>query len=109
MVTDDASAIACLSEKGRLLVFGLGEIKQLSSGGRGVILMELEDKESLLSAQAISQHGVRVLGIGRGGKPQEINLSATGLGIHIGKRARKGKALEAKIKASGLQKIMAKE
>lgn len=109
VVTDDASAIACLSEKGRLLVFGLAEIKQLSSGGRGVILMELEDKESLASAQAISQRGVRVLGIGRGGKPQEVNLSATGLGIHIGKRARKGKALEAKIKASGLQKIIAKE
>ncbi|MFZ6875092.1 DNA topoisomerase IV subunit A [Undibacterium sp. Di27W] len=109
VVTDDASAIACLSEKGRLLVFGLAEIKQLSSGGRGVILMELEDKESLVSAQAISQRGVRVLGIGRGGKPQEVNLSATGLGIHIGKRARKGKALEAKIKASGLQKITVKE
>lgn len=109
VVTEDASAIACLSEKGRLLVFGLAEIKQLSSGGRGVILMELEDKESLVSAQAISQRGVRVLGIGRGGKPQEVNLSASGLGIHIGKRARKGKALEAKIKASGLQKITAKE
>ncbi|MFZ6640554.1 DNA topoisomerase IV subunit A [Undibacterium sp. TC4M20W] len=109
VVTEDASAIACLSEKGRLLVFGLAEIKQLSSGGRGVILMELEDKESLVSAQAISQRGVRVLGIGRGGKPQEVNLSASGLGIHIGKRARKGKTLEAKIKASGLQKITAKE
>lgn len=109
VVADDASAIACLSEKGRLLVFGLAEIKQLSSGGRGVILMELEDKESLVSAQAISQRGVRVLGVGRGGKPQEVNLSASGLGIHIGKRARKGKALEAKIKASGLQKITAKE
>lgn len=109
VVADDASAIACLSEKGRLLVFGLAEIKQLSSGGRGVILMELEDKESLVSAQAISQRGVRVLGIGRGGKPQEVSLSASGLGIHIGKRARKGKALEAKIKASGLQKITAKE
>ena len=109
VVTEDASAIACLSEKGRLLVFGLTEIKQLSSGGRGVILMELEDKESLLSAQAISQRGVRVLGIGRGGKPQEVSLSASGLGIHIGKRARKGKALEAKIKASGLVKIVAKE
>lgn len=109
VVAEDASAIACLSEKGRLLVFSLAEIKQLSSGGRGVILMELEDKESLVSAQAISQRGVRVLGIGRGGKPQEVNLSATGLGIHIGKRARKGKALEAKIKASGLQKITAKE
>ncbi|MFZ6657044.1 DNA topoisomerase IV subunit A [Undibacterium sp. TJN19] len=109
VVTGDASAIACLSEKGRLLVFGLTEIKQLSSGGRGVILMELEDKENLLAAQAISQRGVRVLGIGRGGKAQEVSLSASGLGIHIGKRARKGKTLEAKIKAASLQKIEPKE
>ena len=105
VIGDDASAIACLSEKGRLLVFGLAEIKQLSSGGRGVILMELEDKEMLIGAQAISQKGVKVSGIGRGGKTQEVNLSATALSIHINKRARKGKTLEAKIKASGLQKI----
>jgi len=104
-ISDDASAIACLSEKGRLLVFGLNEIKQLSSGGRGVILMELEDKEKLLSAQAISQKGVKVSGIGRGGKAQEVNLSASGLTIHINKRARKGKALESKLKPSSLQKI----
>ena len=45
-VAEDASAIACLSEKGRLLVFGLNEIKQLSSGGRGVILMELETRKN---------------------------------------------------------------
>src|SRR5690606_5832649 len=51
----DASAIACLSEKGRLLVFGLDEIKSLSAGGRGVILMDLEKGEKLLAAQAISQ------------------------------------------------------
>ncbi|MBC3861835.1 DNA topoisomerase IV subunit A [Undibacterium jejuense] len=105
IISDDASAIACLSEKGRLLVFGLAEIKQLSSGGRGVILMELEDKEMLIGAQAISQKGVKVRGVGRGGKEQEVNLSATSLSIHINKRARKGKALESKIKASGLQKI----
>ena len=59
----------------------------------------------LIGAQAISQKGVKVSGIGRGGKTQEVNLSATALSIHINKRARKGKALEAKIKASGLQKI----
>ena len=103
-VAEDASAIACLSEKGRLLVFGLNEIKQLSSGGRGVILMELEDKEKLLAATAISQKGVKVHGIGRGGKAQEVSLSASGLANHIGKRARKGKALEAKVKAQSLQK-----
>lgn len=105
VIAEDASAIACLSGNGRLLVFGLNEIKQLSSGGRGVILMELEDKEALLAAQAISQKGVRVSGIGRGGKAQEVNLSANALSVHINKRARKGKPLEAKIKASSLQKL----
>ena len=102
MVTPDASAIACLSEKGRLLVFGLDEIKTLSGGGRGVILMELENNEKLIAAQAITQKGVVVSGTGRGGKEQDIILSASGLAAHIGKRARKGKALEAKIKPVGL-------
>ncbi|MBC3927552.1 DNA topoisomerase IV subunit A [Undibacterium sp. CY21W] len=105
VISEDASAIACLSENGRLLVFGLNEIKQLSSGGRGVILMELEEKEALLAAQAINQKGVRVTGTGRGGKVQEVNLSANALSVHINKRARKGKPLEAKIKASSLQKL----
>ncbi|CAN5824172.1 DNA topoisomerase IV subunit A [soil metagenome] len=104
-IAPDASAIACLSEKGRLLVFGLSEIKQLSSGGRGVILMELEDKERLLDVKAISQKGLRVSGIGRGSKPQDVNLSASGLAIHIGKRARKGKLLESKIKAGEIQRL----
>jgi topoisomerase-4 subunit A len=98
----NASAVACLSEKGRLLVFGLDEVKPLT-GGRGVILMELEASEKLLAAQPISQRGVVVTGMGRGGKAQELLLSASGLAPHIGKRARKGKALEGtKIKAAGL-------
>ncbi|WP_050463343.1 DNA topoisomerase IV subunit A [Herbaspirillum autotrophicum] len=98
----NASAVACLSEKGRLLVFGLDELKTLASGGRGVILMELEKGEKLLAAQAITQKGVLVSGIGRGGKAQEVSLSAVALGPHIGKRARKGKALESKLKANTL-------
>ncbi|RJG05421.1 DNA topoisomerase IV subunit A [Noviherbaspirillum cavernae] len=102
VVGSNASAIACLSEKGRLLVFGLDEIKTLSGGGRGVILMELEKDEKLLAAQAISQKGVTVSGTGRGGKEQEVALSASGLASHIGKRARKGKVLDAKIKPAGL-------
>lgn len=101
-VTAGASAIACLSEKGRVLVFGIDEIKSLTAGGRGVILMELEKNEKLLAAQPISQRGVIVSGIGRGAKAQEVLLSASGLAIHIGKRARKGKAMESKIKATTL-------
>ncbi|WP_076592109.1 DNA topoisomerase IV subunit A [Herminiimonas arsenitoxidans] len=101
-VTAAASAIACLSEKGRVLVFGIDEIKSLGAGGRGVILMDLEKNEKLLAAEPISQRGVLVSGAGRGGKAQEVLLSASGLAVHIGKRARKGKALESKIKATTL-------
>jgi len=108
VVNGNASAIACLSEKGRLLVFGLDEIKTLSGGGRGVILLELEKNEKLLAAQPIDQRGVLVSGIGRGGKAQEVALSASGLAAHIGKRARKGKALESKLKAGNLAAIAPK-
>ncbi len=101
-VSANASAVACLSEKGRLLVFGLDECKSLTNGGRGVILMDLEQGEKLIAAEPISQRGVLVSGIGRGGKAQEVALSASGLAPHIAKRARKGKALESKIKPQTL-------
>ncbi|OFZ69796.1 MAG: DNA topoisomerase IV subunit A [Betaproteobacteria bacterium RBG_16_58_11] len=101
-VSDKVNAIACLSEKGRLLVFDLDEIKTLSGGGRGVILMELDKNEILIAAQPISKRGVIVTGAGRGGKVQEVLLSASGLAAHVGKRARKGKSLDAKIKPSAL-------
>jgi topoisomerase-4 subunit A len=100
------SAIACLSEKGRLLVFGMDEIKHLSGGGRGVILMELDSKEKLLAVQPISQKGVVLAGMGRGAKPQELPLSASGLSPYIGKRARKGKSLEGtKLKPNALTAV----
>jgi topoisomerase-4 subunit A len=102
-VAVNASAVACLSEKGRLLVFGMDECKTLSSGGRGVILMDLDPKEKLIAAQAISQKGVIVAVTKRNGTPAEIGLSASGLAPHIGKRARKGRALESKLKATALR------
>jgi topoisomerase-4 subunit A len=103
VVTSNGSAIACLSAKGRLLVFGLSEIKHLSSGGKGVILMDLEPGEKLLAVQVISQKGVTVSGIGRAAKPQDISLSAANLAPHIQKRARKGRALDSKLKPSALK------
>jgi topoisomerase-4 subunit A len=100
------SAIACLSEKGRLLVFGLDEIKNQPGGGRGVILMELEKNEKMVAAQPISQKGVILSGIGRGGKAQELTLSASSLAAHFGKRARKGRTLEGtKLKPNALAAV----
>ena len=106
VIAANASAVACLSEKGRLLVFGMDELKTLANGGRGVTLMELEPKEKLLSVQPISQKGVTVHGTWAGNKPREVDLSASGLAVHFGKRARKGKALVAKVKCLALKPIV---
>ncbi|QJE00554.1 DNA topoisomerase IV subunit A [Massilia forsythiae] len=102
VVADQAGAIACLSERGRVLVFGIDEMKVLTNGGRGVTLMELEPKETLLAAQPISQKGVKVIGTWAGDKPRTVELFASGLEPHFGKRAKKGKPLSAKLKARDL-------
>ncbi|WJF91692.1 DNA topoisomerase IV subunit A [Paraburkholderia bonniea] len=102
----DASAVACLSGGGRLLVFGLDEIKTLSGGGRGVTLMALEGAEPLLQALAISQAGVVLTGTGRGGKAAEETLAGIALAPHIGKRARRGRAPETKLKVTGLRPVL---
>ena len=102
VIADTAGAVACLSEKGRVLVFGIDEMKVLTNGGRGVTLMDLEPKEKLLAAQPISQKGVNVIGTWAGSKPRVVELYASGLEPHFGKRAKKGKPLSAKLKASDL-------
>jgi topoisomerase-4 subunit A len=102
-VAGDATSIACLSEKGRLLVFGIDEVKLQSGGGRGVILMGLDANEKLGAVQPVSKRGgLVVIGAGRGGKAQELPLSGAALNVYAGTRARKGKKLESKIKPFGL-------
>lgn len=104
VVLPDASAIAVVSEKARLLVFGMDEMKVLANGGRGVTLMELEPKEKLVAACAITQKGVTVLGIGNAQKAKEERMTPNALaeGEHFGKRARKGKPMPTRIKPTGL-------
>ncbi|UGQ45686.1 DNA topoisomerase IV subunit A [Massilia endophytica] len=102
VVAEGSSAIAVISEKANLLVFGMDEMKVLSNGGRGVTLMDLGDKEKLVAARAITQKGVTVLGTGNASKPKEEKLGATALAPHIGKRARKGKPMPTRIKPTGL-------
>ena len=102
VIAEKAGAVACLSEKGRLLVFGMDEIKVLTNGGRGVILIHLEAKEKLLAVQPITQKGVNVIGTWAGAKPRVVELFASSLEPHFGKRALKGKALAQKVKAVSL-------
>ncbi len=98
-------SLACLSALGRLLVFPLSELKSLAGGGKGVILMDLEKGETLLATQPVAQKGLYILGSGRGGKAQQVTLSANALVAYAGKRARKGKVLESRIKPTALEAI----
>ncbi|CAG9222158.1 DNA topoisomerase 4 subunit A [Paraburkholderia sabiae] len=93
----DATQVACLSGGGRLLVFGLDEMKTLSGGGRGVILMALDPNEALTQALAISKAGVVLQGVYRN-KPTEEDLSGKALEPNVGKRARKGRSPDTKLK-----------
>ncbi|CAG4900291.1 DNA topoisomerase IV subunit A [Paraburkholderia saeva] len=103
----DATQVACLSGAGRLLVFGMDEMKTLSGGGRGVTLMALDDKEALAQALAIGKAGVVLQGTGRGGKQQEETLVGAALAPHVGKRARKGRAPDTKLKVQALRPALA--
>jgi topoisomerase-4 subunit A len=91
--------IACLSERGRVLVFDAAELKSLSGGGRGVTLMDLDDGEKLLSALPISKSGAIVTAVkGKADKPVELHLTGDLLEAQHGHRARKGKLVDSKLK-----------
>ncbi len=102
-VLPEASQVACLSSSGRLLVFGLDEMKTLTGGGRGITLMMLDEKETLAQALAFGSAGVVLLGTGRGGKPQEEIFAGATLEPHVGKRARRGRAPDTRIKVSAMR------
>jgi topoisomerase-4 subunit A len=101
IVAADDSAVACLSERARLLVFGLDEVKLQAAGGRGVTLQDLDAGEQLLAAVAISDSGVTVEGPS-GTRQRQLALSGAALAAHFGKRARKGRKIDARMKPETL-------
>jgi topoisomerase-4 subunit A len=104
-VIPGATLVGCLSSAGKLLVFGMDEMKTLSGGGRGVILMGLDAKETLRQALAFDARGVMMIGTGRGGKPKDEKLSGSQLQLHLGKRARKGRAPDSSLKVTELRPV----
>ncbi|MEN9929839.1 MAG: hypothetical protein RL604_86 [Pseudomonadota bacterium] len=101
-VQEGMKQVACLSENGRLLVFSLDDLKRLPTGGKGVILMDLDKAERLQSAIAVGSAGALISGLGRAGKPTEAALDAKTLKSFTANRARKGHALEPKLKDAKL-------
>ena len=69
---DGATQLALLSDKGKFLVFGLDEVKSLSGGGRGTILMGLDTADKLDQAVPIGAAGLRA------GVPQQAHRGHPG-------------------------------
>ena len=61
-----ATHVVCASTGGRILSFEIGEMKTLEKGGRGLMLIDLEAKDSLAGAAAYTR-SIRIAGTGRGG------------------------------------------
>jgi len=98
-LADAQSQVACLSLAGRLLVFGLDELKLQPNGGRGLTLIDLDASDALVSVAAFGSGGVQVLGTGRGGKARDELLKGAALAPYHGKRARKGRAQDVLLRA----------
>jgi topoisomerase-4 subunit A len=90
---DGMKRIACLSLNQKLLVFGLDEVKLQGNGGRGLTLIDLDDKDALVSVAAFGD-ALLVQGTHRN-KPKDEVLRGAALAPYVGKRARKGRKQDA--------------
>ncbi len=100
-----ATHVAAISEKGRLLVFGLEEIKTMPRG-RGVILMGLDKGEKLVATGLITLDGLIVHGTNRAGTEVVAEMTARELKRHLLVRARKGVALDYRMKPVALEPVL---
>src|SRR5690606_25324274 len=93
--------LAMLSKKGRFLVVELAELKRLSGGGRGTILMGLDAGDVLAQWVPVGPNGILAAGVYRNRETVE-SLGLDVLAEYVGKRARKGKILAVKAKQAQL-------
>ena len=99
----DATHVACLSTGGNVLTYPLTELKTMT-GGRGLQLIKLDDKDRLAGAAAYTR-SVQITGVGRGGKEKEETLEIRSLNNAGGKRGGKGKATGWTFKPSGITRL----
>ena len=99
-----ATHVACASADGRILTFEIGELKPMPNGGRGLMLIDLDAKDTLAGAVAYTR-SVKIEGVGRGGKLREETLEIRSLNNARGVRARKGKAADLGFKPTGITRV----
>ncbi|MDB5860525.1 MAG: parC [Ramlibacter sp.] len=87
-----ATHVCCVATK-RILTFEIAELKAMSNGGRGLMLIDLEAKEELAGAAAYTR-SVKIFGLGRGDKDREEVLEIRSLNNAKGRRGGKGKVAD---------------
>jgi topoisomerase-4 subunit A len=96
--------VACASTGGRILTFEITDLRPQTNGGRGLLLIDLEPKDTLAGAAAYTR-SVRISGIGRGGKEREETLEIRSLNNAKGARGRKGKAADLGFKPAMIERV----
>jgi topoisomerase-4 subunit A len=99
-----ATHVCCASTGGRILTFEIGELKLMEKGGRGLMLLDLEPKDTLAGAAAYTR-SVKIEGIGRGGKERDETLEIRSLNNARAARARKGKAADLGFKPNRITRV----
>jgi topoisomerase-4 subunit A len=99
-----ATHVACASSGGRILTFEIKDLKTMTNGGRGLMLIDLEEKDTLAGAAAYTR-SIKIEGIGRGGKAREETLEIRSLNNARTVRGRKGKAADLGFKPASVQRV----
>lgn len=99
-----ATHVCCASTAGRILTFEIGELKAMANGGRGLMLIDLEAKDTLAGAAAYTR-SVKIEGVGRGGKERDETLEIRSLNNARAARARKGKAADLGFKPNRITRV----
>lgn len=99
-----ATHVACASTGGRILTFEIGELKPMPNGGRGLMLIDLEPKDTLAGAAAYTR-SVKIEGLGRGGKERDETLEIRSLNNARAGRGRKGKAADLGFKPTSVIRV----
>ncbi|GIK88264.1 MAG: DNA topoisomerase 4 subunit A [Betaproteobacteria bacterium] len=92
--------VATLASNGKLLVFPVAEMREVPRG-RGVIMMRLDDGQSLLAVALVPPTRVAVRGANRVGRVVDVVLEGDALAKHLLPRARKGALVASKLRIAG--------
>jgi len=105
-VLPHATHLALMSARDRLAVIEIAEVKQLTGGGRGTVLLAVDAPDTLAQVSPVTPSGLSVTGVYRNQLRSEVLVGAA-LTPYLSKRARKGKVLQTKLKNPVLGPVLA--